>query len=71
MDKIFKANSYNAEADICFLNGDVFKKIKTIPNESISLIISSPPYNINKEYAYISAPCLYNIFRNTKKGIII
>ena len=50
MDKIFKANSYNAEADICFLNGDVFKKIKTIPNESISLIISSPPYNINKEY---------------------
>ena len=29
MDKIFKANSYNAEADICFLNGDVAKN-KTI-----------------------------------------
>lgn len=42
--------NYNKKADIIFHNGDVIKFIKTIPSESIKLIITSPPYNIGKEY---------------------
>ena len=47
---ISKSNSYDSEKDVCFILGDVFKQIKKIPDESINLIITSPPYNLNKEY---------------------
>ena len=32
------------------LLGDALKRLKDIPNESVKLIISSPPYNIGKVY---------------------
>jgi len=45
--------------------GDCFKLIKEIPNNSIDLIVTSPPYNIGKEYenkrplhAYLQAQSL-------------
>lgn len=30
--------------------GDCFKYLKTLPPNSVDLIVSSPPYNIGKEY---------------------
>ncbi|MBE0408481.1 MAG: hypothetical protein IBX69_01970 [Anaerolineales bacterium] len=30
--------------------GDCLELLRTIPNESLSLIVTSPPYNIGKEY---------------------
>lgn len=53
MGKFFnfnQAQSYNQDSDVCFLEGDVFANIKKIPDESVNLVISSPPYNLNKEY---------------------
>lgn len=32
------------------LHGDVLKKLASVPSESCSLIVSSPPYNIRKPY---------------------
>ena len=32
------------------LEGDTLKTIKKIPNQSVKLIITSPPYNLEKEY---------------------
>jgi len=33
-----------------WLKADCFELIKQIPNESVQLIVTSPPYNIGKEY---------------------
>lgn len=41
---------YHEEARLAILGGDVQKTIKTIPSGAVSLIITSPPYNIGKEY---------------------
>ena len=32
------------------INGDALEKLKDIPSESIDLIITDPPYNLNKDY---------------------
>ena len=37
-------------ADATLLEGDTLDKLKKIPSNSIQLIITSPPYNIGKEY---------------------
>lgn len=50
IDSISISNKYAPKSDDCFLLGDVFKNIKKIPDESIALIITSPSYNLNKEY---------------------
>ena len=55
MGKLFnfnQAQSYKQDSDVCFLEGDVFANIKKIPDESVNLVISSPPYNLNKEYEH-------------------
>lgn len=41
---------YNPEADIVLYQGDVTDLLKQIPDNSISLIVTSPPYNIGKAY---------------------
>lgn len=41
---------YNTNADIVFHNGDTMKFVKSLPTGLIKLIITSPPYNIGKEY---------------------
>ena len=30
--------------------GDVIKELMRMPNESVSLIVTDPPYNLNKNY---------------------
>jgi len=37
-------------ADAVLVEGDSLEQLKTLPAESINLIVSSPPYNIGKEY---------------------
>jgi len=43
-------NNYNDNAKIILHYGDSNKFLRTIPDNSVRLIISSPPYNIGKEY---------------------
>ncbi|MDB9314849.1 site-specific DNA-methyltransferase [Spirulina sp. CS-785/01] len=57
MDSSFAFNSaipikteYDANSHLILYTGDVNDFIKTIPDQSISLIITSPPYNIGKSY---------------------
>ena len=43
-------NKYVADADIVLECNDTVKFTKKIPDESVQLIITSPPYNIGKSY---------------------
>ena len=40
----------NAEVDLTLLTGDAFLCLDKVANESIQLIVTSPPYNVGKEY---------------------
>ena len=31
-------------------NGDCFEMLKSLPDNSVDLIVTSPPYNVGKEY---------------------
>lgn len=41
---------FHLSADIVLYCGDVAQFVRTIPDDTISLIITSPPYNLGKEY---------------------
>jgi site-specific DNA-methyltransferase (adenine-specific)/adenine-specific DNA-methyltransferase len=41
---------YDASSSIVLFPGDVNQFLKEVPDESIQLVITSPPYNIGKEY---------------------
>lgn len=43
-------SAYNPHGNIIFHNGDTYEFIKTLPDDTIKLIITSPPYNVGKEY---------------------
>lgn len=34
----------------CIVNGDCLELLRSLPDESVNLVVSSPPYNIGKEY---------------------
>jgi len=42
--------NYEPDSDAIFLFGDSANTLKNIPDDSIKLIITSPPYNLNKAY---------------------
>lgn len=44
------ARTYDPGADVVFYPGDVSELLKDIPDRSVQLIVTSPPYNIGKEY---------------------
>ena len=44
------AETYSKEADVVLYNGDTRNLLHQIPNNEAKLIITSPPYNIGKEY---------------------
>lgn len=44
------ANKFSTSENIILYPGDCQKMLQTIPDESLSLVITSPPYNIGKEY---------------------
>jgi len=43
-------SSFVSDAEIVIANGDCVKILSEVPNETVKLIITSPPYNIGKEY---------------------
>lgn len=45
-----KSTVFDEDADIVYFNGDVKDLFINIPNEFIQLVITSPPYNLGKEY---------------------
>ena len=44
------APTFSQDAEIVLFNGDVNTYIDSLPNESVKLIITSPPYNLGKSY---------------------
>jgi adenine-specific DNA-methyltransferase len=41
---------YSVHADAIINNGSCYDFVKTVPDKSVSLVITSPPYNIGKKY---------------------
>lgn len=50
MDAPKISDKLTSNANIVLHHGDMLKFLKSIPSETFTLIISSPPYNIGKEY---------------------
>jgi len=42
--------TWDNEADLCLYQGDCLDLLKSIPDSQMQLVITSPPYNIGKEY---------------------
>ncbi len=50
MSKVNLAPTYQESADFILFEGDCLELLATIPTNSVKLIITSPPYNLGKEY---------------------
>lgn len=48
--EVFLTDRYNPNADVVLHTGDCLNLLDEVPNESIQLIVTSPPYNLGKEY---------------------
>jgi adenine-specific DNA-methyltransferase len=44
------SENFNVDNKITLYHGDCVKLLRTIPSDSVQLIITSPPYNLGKEY---------------------
>lgn len=44
------SNKYNTSSKAIIFNGSCYDFTKNIPNEVVKLVVTSPPYNIGKEY---------------------
>ena len=44
------SNKFTIDNRITLFHGDCLKLLQTIPDHAVNLIITSPPYNIGKEY---------------------
>ena len=44
------ASDFKRDADVVVFNGDVHNFVESLPTGSVKLIITSPPYNLGKEY---------------------
>lgn len=45
-----KSEFFDKNADIVYFNGDINDLLTDIPDEFIQLVVTSPPYNLGKEY---------------------
>lgn len=52
-------NTYSEDDDIVLFPGDVRRLLEQMPDKSVNLIITSPPYNLGKEYETKVALPLY------------
>ena len=41
---------FKPEAKVVLWHGDALQLLRTIPSETVSLVVSSPPYNVGKAY---------------------
>jgi adenine-specific DNA-methyltransferase len=44
------AEEFSPSEDIVLYPGDCLNVLQKIPDESLTLVVTSPPYNIGKEY---------------------
>ncbi|HNB42411.1 MAG TPA: site-specific DNA-methyltransferase, partial [Anaerolineales bacterium] len=44
------SNRFNPNADCILFEGDCLDLLKTIPDNTVKLVVTSPPYNLGKEY---------------------
>ena len=49
-EKYSISSTFSASERIVVYPGDCLELLKTLPDESMQLIVTSPPYNIGKEY---------------------
>ena len=42
--------TYSPDSEVVLFNGDRLELLSTLPDESVTLVVTSPPYNIGKEY---------------------
>ncbi|MFK5968961.1 MAG: site-specific DNA-methyltransferase [Candidatus Marithrix sp.] len=47
---ILFSNTYEKPFDVLIANTDTLKLLKTIPDKTVELVVSSPPYNLGKSY---------------------
>lgn len=57
----------NIEDKVTLYNGDCLDLLKSIPNEIAQLIVTSPPYNLGKEY---EKKLTLNLYLNKQKQVI-
>lgn len=50
MEKIKITSNFSEDSDLVLYEGDTSDLLSQIPDESMQLIVTSPPYNINKAY---------------------
>lgn len=43
-------NHYSSDSAVVLVNGDAAALLKTLPDETVQLVITSPPYNLGKAY---------------------
>jgi len=43
-------NKFTEKAEVIINNGSCYDFVKTVPDKSVTLVITSPPYNIGKKY---------------------
>ena len=48
-------SNYSKDSDVTLYHGDTVELLKNIPDKEAMLIVTSPPYNIGKEYEKISS----------------
>lgn len=58
---------YREDADIVFYHGDTGNFVKQIPDKIISLVITSPPYNLGKAYENLTS---LDIYLNTQTKLL-
>jgi len=46
-------SSFAGENTVTLYHGDCMKFLETIPDECVQLVVTSPPYNIGKEYEHV------------------
>ena len=50
MGKIKINNYFNDQSDVVLYEGDCLQLLQDIPDNKTRLIVTSPPYNLGKEY---------------------
>ncbi len=53
------ANSFSDHAELILHEGEALSFLKTLPSNMLSLIVTSPPYNLGKEYERKKALAAY------------
>ena len=50
MSKLSIASQFDPDADVILFEGDTLQLLSQMPSEFVQLVVTSPPYNLKKEY---------------------